>query len=223
LAPFCTSRRHGQRFSLLCAYVYSFKLPHARHIRQPFSGFSGISNTHSNLGFGIPLLHRLILLAFLMLILWVVRLTEKALPVHVIFSNLLLFVGLLTNNLCCTIHHRDQVCSCCFQIFWIVHTMRDYGVTYKSVSLMCNSFSAICLAQNPVFQRRVKHIKMRHHFLREQVEKGDIEMKYIDTERQLTDIVITRSEIVGTKPPYVCPGCFIHTYSNNMITRFHVQ
>jgi hypothetical protein len=32
-----------------------------------------------------------------------------------------------------------------------------------------------------------------------------------------------RSEIVKTKPPYVCPGCFIHTYSNNMINRFHVQ
>jgi hypothetical protein len=35
-------------------------------------------------------------------------------------------------------------------------------------------------------------------------------------------IVIPRSEIVETKPPYVCPGCFIHTYSNNMINRFHV-
>jgi hypothetical protein len=25
--------------------------------------------------------------------------------------------------------------SCCYQILWIVHTMRDYEVTYKSVSL----------------------------------------------------------------------------------------
>jgi hypothetical protein len=36
-------------------------------------------------------------------------------------------------------------------------------------------------------------------------------------------IVITRSEKVGTKPPYMCPGCSNHTYSNNMITRFYVQ
>jgi hypothetical protein len=34
--------------------------------------------------------------------------------------------------------------------------------------------------------------------------------------------VIPRFEIAGTKPPYVCPGCFIHMYSNNMINRFHV-
>jgi hypothetical protein len=66
--------------------------------------------------------------------------------------------------------------------------MRDYGVTYKSVPLMCHSFSAICLAQNPVFHRKVKHIKVRYHFLRDHVEKGDIVIKYIDTERQLADI-----------------------------------
>jgi hypothetical protein len=61
-------------------------------------------------------------------------------------------------------------------------------VTYKCVPLMCDSFSTIRLAQNPVFQGRAKHIKVRHHFLRDHVEKGDIEIKYIETERQLADI-----------------------------------
>jgi hypothetical protein len=35
--------------------------------------------------------------------------------------------------------------------------------------------------------------------------------------------VISRSEKEGTKPPHVFPGCSNHTYSNNMISRFHVQ
>jgi hypothetical protein len=78
--------------------------------------------------------------------------------------------------------------SCCSQIIWIVHTIRDYGVTYKSVLLMCDSSSVICLAQNPIFSGRAKHIKVRHHFLRDYVDKGDIEIKYIDTERQLANI-----------------------------------
>jgi hypothetical protein len=53
--------------------------------------------------------------------------------------------------------------------------MRDYGVTYKSVPPppMCDDSSAI---------------KVRYHFLRDHVEKGDIVMKYSDTERQLVDI-----------------------------------
>jgi hypothetical protein len=79
--------------------------------------------------------------------------------------------------------------SCCSQILWIVHTMRDYGVSYKCVPLMCDNFSAICLAQTPVFHGRAKHIKVRHHFLRDHVKKRDIVIKYIDTERQLVDIL----------------------------------
>jgi hypothetical protein len=63
--------------------------------------------------------------------------------------------------------------------------MRDYGVTYKSVP---DSSSVICLAQNLVFHERAKHIKVRYHFLRDHVDKGDILMKYIDIERQQANI-----------------------------------
>jgi hypothetical protein len=66
--------------------------------------------------------------------------------------------------------------------------MKDHGVTYKSVPFMCDSSSVTCLAQNPVFHGRAKHITVRHYFLRDHVEKGEIEIKYIDKERQLADI-----------------------------------
>jgi hypothetical protein len=79
--------------------VHAFRLPHTLHIGQQFSESLGISNTHSNLRFGIPHLLRLILLAFLMLILWVVGLIKIALLVHAIFFDLLLFVGQLINSL----------------------------------------------------------------------------------------------------------------------------
>jgi hypothetical protein len=81
------------------------------------------------------------------------------------------------------------VASYCSQIIWIVQTMRDYEMAYKSVPLMYDSSNVICLAHNPVFHERVKHIKVRHYFLRDHVEKGEIEMKFIDTERQLANIL----------------------------------
>jgi hypothetical protein len=34
----------------------------------------------------------------------------------------------------------------------------------------------------------MRDVERRHHFLRDNIEKGDIEMRYIDTKRQLTDI-----------------------------------
>jgi hypothetical protein len=61
-------------------------------------------------------------------------------------------------------------------------------VRFERVLLMCDNTSVISVAKNLVFHKTMRHIESRHHFLRYHVEKGDIEMRYIDTERQLADI-----------------------------------
>jgi hypothetical protein len=66
--------------------------------------------------------------------------------------------------------------------------MRDFGVRFERVHLMCNNISVISVAKNLVFHKKMRHVERRYHFLRDHVEKGDIEIRYIDTERQLTDI-----------------------------------
>jgi hypothetical protein len=66
--------------------------------------------------------------------------------------------------------------------------MKDFGVIFERVPLMCDNTSTFSVAKNPVFHKRMKHLKVRHHFLRNYVEKRDVEMRYIGTERQLTDI-----------------------------------
>jgi hypothetical protein len=68
--------------------------------------------------------------------------------------------------------------------------MRDFRVSFKRVPLMCDNTSAISVAKNPVFYKRMRHLERRHHFLRDHVEKGDTEMRYIDTKRQLANIFI---------------------------------
>jgi hypothetical protein len=67
--------------------------------------------------------------------------------------------------------------------------MRDFGVIFERVQLMCDNTRAISVTKNLVFHKRIKHLKVRHHFLRDHMEKRDIEMRYIDTERQLADIL----------------------------------
>jgi hypothetical protein len=71
-----------------------------------------------------------------------------------------------------------------------VHTIRDFGVIFERVPLIGDNTSAISVAKIPVFHKRMRHLETRHHFLRDHVKKGDIEMRYIDTERQLADIFI---------------------------------
>jgi hypothetical protein len=66
--------------------------------------------------------------------------------------------------------------------------MRDFGVIFERVPLICDNTSAISIAKNPVFYNRMKHLEVRHHFLRDHVEERDIEIRYIGAERQLADI-----------------------------------
>jgi hypothetical protein len=57
------------------------------------------------------------------------------------------------------------------------------------VLLLYDSTSAISVAKNPVLQSRTKHIDIRFHFLHhDHPEKGDIDLRHIDTHRQLADI-----------------------------------
>ena len=77
---------------------------------------------------------------------------------------------------------------CCSQVLWIIATMKDYGVNLESVPLYCDNTSAICIAKNPVQHSRTKHIYIRYHFLRDHVERGNVVLHFIDTERQLADI-----------------------------------
>jgi hypothetical protein len=66
--------------------------------------------------------------------------------------------------------------------------MRDFRVSLERVPLMCGNTSVISIAKNLVFHKRMRHLERRHHFLRDHIKKGDIEMRYIDTESQLADI-----------------------------------
>jgi hypothetical protein len=66
--------------------------------------------------------------------------------------------------------------------------MRDFRVRFERVLLMCDNTSAISVDKNLVFHKRMRHVERRHYLLRDHVEKRDIEMRYIDTERQFADI-----------------------------------
>ena len=68
-------------------------------------------------------------------------------------------------------------------------TLRDFDLDFHHVPLLCDSTSAISVAENPMMHSRTKHIDVRFHFLRDHYEKGDIELCYIDTTRQLADIL----------------------------------
>ncbi|KAJ9544400.1 hypothetical protein OSB04_024107 [Centaurea solstitialis] len=78
--------------------------------------------------------------------------------------------------------------SCCSQVLWMQSQLRDYGLEYKKIPIYCDSKSAIAISANPVQHSKTKHIDIRYHFLKDNVEKENIEMYFVNTEYQLADL-----------------------------------
>ena len=78
--------------------------------------------------------------------------------------------------------------SCCAQVLWIKHQLEDYGITFDKVPIRCDNTSAINLTKNPVQHSRTKHIEIRHHFIRDHVNCGDVILEYVSTDVNWADI-----------------------------------
>ena len=58
---------------------------------------------------------------------------------------------------------------------------------YKPISIYGDNTGAIALAKNLEFHARTKHIGVRYHFLREEVDAGNVQLIYIGTNEQAAD------------------------------------
>ena len=55
-------------------------------------------------------------------------------------------------------------------------------------TLWCDNLGATYLSANPVFHARTKHVEVDYHFVREQVAKGKLNVKFIFTNDQIADV-----------------------------------
>ena len=78
--------------------------------------------------------------------------------------------------------------SCCAQVLWMQQTLEDFGISCSKTPIYCDNTAAINISKKPVMHSRTKHIDVRHHFLRDHVAKGNIELIFIPTEHQCADI-----------------------------------
>ena len=75
-------------------------------------------------------------------------------------------------------------------VYWRTF-LRELGfLDYDDATVILNdNQGAQKLVKNGIFHNRTKHIDIRHHFIREQFEIGEINIDYISTEDQCADIL----------------------------------
>ncbi|GJS79234.1 hypothetical protein Tco_0729115 [Tanacetum coccineum] len=74
----------------------------------------------------------------------------------------------------------------CQQALWMKQALIDYGVRLDDIPIMCDNKGAIYLSKNPVQQSRKNTC---HHFLRDNVQKGNISIEKVLSEDNIADIL----------------------------------
>ena len=116
------------------------------------------------------------------------------------------------------------------ELFWIRALLKDLGLYLRTPPIIwCDNISAIHLAVNPIFHARTKHIEVDYHYVREQVVRRALDIRYINTADQVADIFTKglstarfkrlRDKLNVTVAPLGMKGCDnIQTQSTPRIT-----
>eukprot|EP00253_Pinus_taeda_P011981 PITA_11981 len=95
------------------------------------------------------------------------------------------------------------------QALWLRKILEEIGEKQVQPTVIyCDNVSAIKLAKNPVHHSRTKHFDMKYHFIRDLVQKKDIELKHINTQHQLADIftkAVAKDQFLAIRDKIVNP------------------
>ena len=78
------------------------------------------------------------------------------------------------------------------EAIWITRLMEQLGAELGSILIFGDNQGAMALARTTAFHNRSKHIDVQHHFIREKVLSGDIDIQYIPTTEMVAD-ALTKS------------------------------
>ena len=79
--------------------------------------------------------------------------------------------------------------DCCRQVMWIRHMFNELGLSVDKVPICTDNNGAIFIGSNPIQERRIKHIDVRYHYIRECVEDGNVEILRVDTTENTADLL----------------------------------
>ena len=72
---------------------------------------------------------------------------------------------------------------------WLKGLASDFWISQQAITVHCDNNGAICLAKHQMFHERCKHIDVRLHFIRDEVESGQVKVEKIDTAHNPSDML----------------------------------
>ncbi|QRW15624.1 Gag-Pol polyprotein/retrotransposon [Rhizoctonia solani] len=76
------------------------------------------------------------------------------------------------------------------KLIWLRQFLSELDLLPEGpTTLLTNNQSSMALAKNPINHQCTKHIRIKHHFIREMIELKEVDLQYIPTNKQVADIL----------------------------------
>ena len=74
-------------------------------------------------------------------------------------------------------------------MLFLKQLLRSIGVTTSVPTIYSDNTGCIQVSKDPVQHWKLKHIDTKYHFIRDNIQEGNVQVKYIDTKWNLADML----------------------------------
>ena len=81
-------------------------------------------------------------------------------------------------------------CSASCEAVWLRKLLSDlFDLQLDATCIYCEKQSCVKLSKNPVFHDKLKHIKIKYHYIRDMVQRGALNIQYVAMDEQIADVL----------------------------------
>lgn len=93
--------------------------------------------------------------------------------------------------------------DCAKEVMWLTGLLSELGVNFVTPTIFVDNQSAVATIKSSAAHKGLRHIRLRHQFLKNEFNRGSFAIQYIHTEDQLADImtkIMTRERLKHLLP-----------------------
>ncbi|KAB2044571.1 hypothetical protein ES319_D01G100700v1 [Gossypium barbadense] len=83
-----------------------------------------------------------------------------------------------------------SLANCVSELLWIKQLLDEVGISVsKTPVVWCDNSATVSVAENPTHHARMKHVTIDHHFVRENILAGLLQVNFVPSTQQIADVL----------------------------------
>lgn len=83
-----------------------------------------------------------------------------------------------------------SLANCVSELLWIQQLLDEVGIPLIKLPIVwCDNSSVVFVTENPTHHARMKHVEIDHHFVREKVLAGMLQINFVPSNQQIADVL----------------------------------